>query len=94
MQSNLIPIGQASDHFPNRPSIPTIWRWVLRGTRGARLDTVVVGGRRYTTADAIQRFIEATTANSLPGGTVVTRTSTRRQRDIERAERELSEAGI
>ena len=37
-------------------------RWRLRGVHGIRLESVVVGGRRMTSHEAIERFIERTTA--------------------------------
>ena len=91
----VIPISQAPRHFPGRPNISSIYRWFGRGSRGARLETVVVGGRRYTSIEAIERFIAATTANS-PGADPQPTRPTSRQREaaIRRAERELSEAGI
>lgn len=30
------------------PDVTTVWRWRSRGVRGIRLDTVCIGGRRYT----------------------------------------------
>ena len=41
---------------PAHPSLATIWRWSLKGLRGVRLETIKVGGRRYTTLEAIDRF--------------------------------------
>ena len=41
----------------NRPNISTIWRWITVGTRGVKLESVLIGGQRYTTDAAIQRFI-------------------------------------
>lgn len=43
--------------FPDRPHSSTRHRWALKGVRGVRLETVVIGGRRYTSSEAIQRFI-------------------------------------
>jgi len=57
----LIPIKDIPGEFPNRPHIATVWRWVKRGVRGVKLETIVVGGRRYTNVAAIERFVEATT---------------------------------
>ena len=42
-------------------SIPTTWRWAMRGIQGSRLKTILIGGRRYTTQEAFTRFVEATT---------------------------------
>jgi hypothetical protein len=32
-------------------------RWADRGVRGFRLETVTIGGRRYTSREALARFI-------------------------------------
>ncbi len=91
----VIPINQAPKHCPGRPDISSIYRWFGKGSRGARLETIVVGAKRFTSVEAIERFIEATTANS-PGASVPPSRPTSRQREaaIRRAERELEQAGI
>ncbi len=38
-------------------ALSTAWRWVLRGIRGHRLSTIVVGGRRYTTQNYYQLWL-------------------------------------
>ena len=55
-----VPIRRVSDYVPGRPHISTVWRWINRGIRGHRLETMHVGGRRYTTEQAITRFLEKT----------------------------------
>jgi hypothetical protein len=74
--------------------VGTIYRWMLRGIRGIRLETVLVGGIRYTSREALERFIAATTAaaDGVPAANV--RTSKQRQRAIEAAERELAKLGL
>ena len=53
----LFPLSKGPpDHKPV-PSPATLWRWALRGVRGRRLETVMVGGRRYSSREAFQRFI-------------------------------------
>lgn len=39
----------------------TIERWRLRGANGVRLETVKIGGRRFTSREALQRFFARTT---------------------------------
>ena len=67
----------------------TIFRWVRRGIRGQRLETLFVGGIRMTSREALARFFAATTAaaNGTPAPAV--RTPRQRERAIEAAEREL-----
>ena len=58
----LVEVKDAPRHFPSRPAVSTLWRWMLRGVAGIRLESVKVGGlKRYTSIEAIQRFIERTT---------------------------------
>lgn len=42
-----------------RPNISTLHRWATRGVRGVVLETVAVGHVRYTSIEAVQRFLEA-----------------------------------
>ena len=87
----LIPL--AGSAFPSRPSNPTVWRWHRKGVGGVFLETVLVGGRRYTSREAINRFIAGTTA-ARDGPPVSLRSPAARQRAIEQAERALKDAGI
>lgn len=44
-----------------KPHVSTIYRWCLKGCKGVRLDSICIGGKRFVTATAIERFIEAST---------------------------------
>jgi hypothetical protein len=90
---NLITIGEASKALPSRPHIATVWRWVYHGCRGIKLETVNIGGRRLTSSEALQRFIERSTA-AANGDTIPVRSAKQRQKAVEAAERELAAAGI
>ena len=35
----------------------TVYRWVLKGARGKVLDSAMLGGVRYTSLEALQRFM-------------------------------------
>lgn len=73
----------------------TIWRWTGRGVKGVRLETFSIGGRRFTTQQAFQRFVAATTAAANgQDPTPASRTNRQRESAIARAERELEKAGI
>jgi len=50
--------------FPNRPHASTIWRWANRGVRGVLLESVLIGGQRYTSQAAVERFIDRSNAPS------------------------------
>jgi len=90
---HLLTLTEAAKTLPGRVALSTIWRWMQRGVRGVRLQTVLVGGLRYTSREALQRFVEATTA-AADGQPIPARTSRQRQKAIEQAERELAKAGI
>jgi hypothetical protein len=60
----LLSMNEAVDVFPSRRggskvSRVTLHRWITRGAKGVRLETVKVGGMIYTTKDAIREFIRA-----------------------------------
>lgn len=61
----LVPISRAGRLFPvpRTPHASTVMRWALRGVRTVSgrvlLETVKVGGRRYTTRAAVDRFLTA-----------------------------------
>ena len=62
LEEMLVALSEAHKHFPkgvsvSRPSIERLWR---RGQRGIVLKTVFLVGRRYTSAEEIQRFLIAT----------------------------------
>jgi hypothetical protein len=91
---SLLAVTTVPAELPDRPHISTIWRWINRGCRGVRLETILIGGKRYTSLEALQRFVEATTvaAERSPANTAVTAPS--RRRDIGKANSELDAAGI
>ncbi|MEO9930373.1 MULTISPECIES: DUF1580 domain-containing protein [Rhodopirellula] len=37
----------------------TVYRWTTKGARGRVLASVMVGGIRYTTIEAVRRFLDA-----------------------------------
>jgi hypothetical protein len=64
------------------------WRWVLYGVRGGiRLESCLIGGKRFTSEEAIERFISR--INAEPGTTPTTRTVRQREADVRRAEVEV-----
>ena len=90
LTENTISLREAARLFPRRPSTATIWRWVYSGVRGIRLESLVCGGRRYTSAEAVRRFLAATNGAISPGGAQ----SPKRNAAIRQAEDELASDGI
>ncbi len=44
------------ERIASHPSPATLYRWALKGVRGIKLETVMMGGRRYTSDEAVDRF--------------------------------------
>ena len=61
-----IPITLAPSHIPGRPALSTIWRWLQVGVRGRKLESGMIGGRRWTSRQAIQRFLASDDAQEQP----------------------------
>ena len=59
--TKLVPLSEVPKLLPKRngkhPHISTICRWAIRGVKGRKLKTVVLGGLRYTTMAALQDFL-------------------------------------
>jgi hypothetical protein len=55
-RENIRSYSEAGQVVPGRPHASTFARWATRGRNGVRLETVVIGGRRYTALEALQRF--------------------------------------
>ena len=89
----LTPIRQVPARLPPRANgkqvhVTTVSRWINHSVRGVKLESLKVGGTTYTSAEALQRFAEGlshpTTLSTPPY-------SLARQREIERAAREVNE---
>lgn len=90
-----ITFNQAAKLLPDgrRPNFSTWWRWSVHGLRGVKLETVLCGGRRCTTVEAVARFFERVTA----AGTVEpspSRTSSQREKEISAADRACIQEGV
>lgn len=89
----LLTFSEAAAALPDRPHVSTVHRWRMRGIKGIKLETIRIGGRRYTSAEALDRFIAAITSavDGLPKKGTPRKHQKRRH---EQAERELNAAGI
>lgn len=83
----------ARDTAGRRLHLSTVHRWRLRGVAGVKLETVLIGGRRYTSREALQRFFARSTA-ARDGQHIPEQSPTHREKAIRDAELELSRAGI
>jgi hypothetical protein len=61
----LLTLAQAARRYRppgSRPRAPsTTYRWHKKGISGIRLETICIGGTRYTSAEALRRFFDAVT---------------------------------
>jgi hypothetical protein len=71
-----------------RPNISTLHRWATRGVRGVRLETVAVGHVRYTSIEAVRRFLSAKPTDPTP----ITEVSVAPRRAVECREKPVSRA--
>ena len=81
-----VPFTRAACLFPSRPSVGTMWRWVLQGVRGpgeqrVKLRTLKIGGRAFITPEMAEAFIAALNEPDVPADEPAT------------AKRRASEAG-
>ena len=88
---NLIPFQQAGRRIPGNPSVCALHRWRLNGVRGVKLETILCGGTRFTSVEAISRFIAQQNRDEPSTPTL---TATQRQRQAQTANRLLQEAGV
>jgi hypothetical protein len=59
-KEHLLLLSEAHEAVPGRPHVSTLIRWWRRGLKGKKLETVLIGGRRFTSAEALRRFFVAT----------------------------------
>jgi hypothetical protein len=93
LHERLITPAEATREFPRRRHISSVTRYLLKGVRGQKLESIVLGGRRYTSVEAIARFIAATTAVS-NGERPASRTARQQTEAIERADQEVRKEGF
>ena len=60
-EETLLTLAQAALRTPGAPHVSTLHRWRLRGVRGVKLETVLIGGRRFTSEEALRRFADRLT---------------------------------
>ena len=77
-----------------RINVSTIWRWATVGVRGVKLETIMAGGSRATSFEAVERFFEVLTLQADGGAVAPPPRPKLRRKQIEQAERRLAQAGI
>ena len=87
----LIRFQEAGRHIPGNPSVCALHRWRLNGVRGTKLETLLCGGVRFTSVEAIARFIAEQNRDESPAPAI---TPKQRRTQAEAANRVLQDAGI
>ena len=57
LAEDTISIGEVVNELPGNHSKTTVWRWTTRGLNGVRLESVKIGGRTFTSKQALHRFL-------------------------------------
>jgi len=89
-RETLVSFSDARSSFRDgrRKSLATLHRWRLQGVNGVKLETCLIGGMRFTSLEAIARFIAAQNADDTPAAPVITPAQRRRQSEAARTELE------
>ena len=80
-------------HIGKRVHPSTAHRWRIRGVRGVKLESVLAGGARCTSHEAMLRFLKNSTA-AADGEPLEVSSPVVDQREIEEAEKLLNQEGI
>jgi hypothetical protein len=82
---------------PSRKGKPlncsTVFRWIVKGVRGIRLEAARLGGQWFTSREALQRFAERLTAQALPTAVDEVRTPAEMSRAADQASLRLERRG-
>lgn len=68
----LLTIKEACFRVPNKNrrggvDYRTVWAWMKKGLRGIKLERACVGGRVYTSEEALQRFMQRLSSDEVAG---------------------------
>lgn len=62
LTETVLTFAEATKRVRTRPDVSTLHRWRTRGIRNQKLESILVGGKRCTSLEALSRFFAATTA--------------------------------
>ena len=86
--------GWCEETIGHRVNRSTCHRWRTRGCRGVKLETTLVGGTRYSTIEALERFFAGATAAADGNNIVCITGGMTDPAAIQRAESYLESEGI
>lgn len=108
-KETMLTFSQAASHLPRMQGkkihTSTLWRWARKGVQGVKLETRKLGGRFFTSLEALERFSKAlaekepdrgASVQVIPKKSLVVSESEKRRRlkQIEAAERFLEGEGV
>lgn len=96
IQDKLLTLSQAARHAKpgdRRLAPSTIWRWYRKGIAGVKLETICLGGTRYTSSASLQLFFDAITRAKSAQANVGNTTTGTPDRSAE-TQRKLDEAQL
>ncbi len=67
LDSPRLSINEAALRLGVHPS--SLWRWILTGTRGRKLPTILVGARRYVLVADLEAFLASGLSSAPPTAT-------------------------
>lgn len=94
LDEELLTLTEAAKTLPDRPHCSTLLRWRTSGVNGVRLEAVKVGGRWFTSRQALRRFVRNTTVAAITGHGDGSTTNVSTVNDDDRTEQALDEAGL
>ena len=94
VDSDCLTFTAAAKISPGRPHAGTVYRWHSRGVSGIKLQTIRIGGRRYTNRAWLEEFFEAVTRASDASVNPHDKLADKREAEIRAAEDDLSAAGF
>ena len=87
LSEDIISLPAASHELPNRPHASTMWRFAKR----KQLETIRIGGRVFTSKQAVHRMLAAMNGPSLEPSSAMT---DKRRREIDAARSRVKARGI
>lgn len=60
LAEDCISLADVTSELPSDPNKSTAWRWAKRGLKGVKLEVVQIGGKAFTSRQALTRFIART----------------------------------
>ena len=61
-------VGHLPPHSGGKPRHPaSLYRWMDQGLRGVRLEFIQIGGARYSSREALSRFLNELTSRAIKG---------------------------